>query len=51
MEDRRESRVGTVRNRKLGCDGLLMEDNNQEIGYFDRDGDAGEIRDHGGPRA
>jgi hypothetical protein len=49
--DRTRSKVGTVGEGELGYEDLHAEDDSQGIGYFDRDGDAGEIRDYGGPDA
>jgi hypothetical protein len=49
VKDRRGSKVGTIGERELGDDDLPAEDDSRRIWYFDRDGDAGEIHDHGGP--
>jgi hypothetical protein len=46
-----DSWTWTVGERELGDEGLRAEDDNRGIGYFDRDGDTGGIREHGGPDA
>jgi hypothetical protein len=51
VEDRRGSRVGTVGERKLGEEDLCADDDSREIRHLNSDGDAGEIRDQGGPDA
>jgi hypothetical protein len=51
VETRRGSNVGTVGERKLGDEDLCAEDDSGGIRYFDRDGDAGEVLDQGGPDA
>jgi hypothetical protein len=49
VEDRRGNKVGTVGEPELGDGDLRAEDDRRGIGYVDRDGDTGEIRDQGGP--
>jgi hypothetical protein len=44
-------RVGTVGERELSDEDLRAEDDNQGIGYFDRNGDTDEIHDHSKPGA
>jgi hypothetical protein len=49
MEDRRGRMIGTIREWKPGDEDLRAEDDSRTVGHFDRDTDAGEIHDCGGP--
>jgi hypothetical protein len=51
VEGRKGNRVWAVGEPKLGDKDLRAEEDSRGIGYFDRDGEASEIQDHGGPDA